>query len=295
MATLVKIAAIAVASWMVAGCSGFELGKAERMAASGSTFDKGLYDGYLKLSKNEFTEGDYKDSDHFARSAMAASDGNASGPQEIGSRKLPAGRVDDLTGARTRLVAALDSQAAQDLPDQAANAQVMFDCWMQEQEENFQPKDIEACRGAFDAAMNELDARNLALAEAEKAKMAKVAPAPAAVMAKEEMRFVVYFDTNKASIGEAASAVLAEAEAAAKKLGASSVLVLGNTDTVGKDDYNVGLSERRADAVAKELITKGIAGAAIKLEARGASDLAVPTAAQVDEPKNRRVEIIVKP
>jgi outer membrane protein OmpA-like peptidoglycan-associated protein len=280
---------------MVTGCAGFELGKAERMTANGSTFDKGLYDGYMTLSKNEFSEGDYKDSDFFARSAMAASGGTASGPQEITARNLPAGRVDDLTGARTRLVAALDSQAAQDLPDQAANAQVMFDCWMQEQEENLQPKDIAACRGGFDAALNELDARNLALAEAEKAKLAKAAPAAAPVMAKEEMRFVVYFDTDKADIGEAASAVLAEAEAAAKKLGASSVLVLGNTDTVGKGDYNMTLSNRRADAVAKQLITQGIADTAIKLEARGMSDLAVSTGPQVNEPKNRRVEIIVKP
>ena len=41
--------------------------------------------------------------------------------------------------SRARLMAALSAGARDKAPIQAANAQVMFDCWMQEQEENFQP------------------------------------------------------------------------------------------------------------------------------------------------------------
>ncbi len=41
---------------------------------------------------------------------------------------------------------------------EAANAQVMFDCWMQEQEENFQPPDIARCRDGFSAAIAAVEA-----------------------------------------------------------------------------------------------------------------------------------------
>src|SRR3546814_7146483 len=61
--------------------------------------------------------------------------------------------VGTLTSSRERLMAVLAAGAAQSDPTQAAEAQVAFDCWMQEQEENFQPDDIAACRDRFEAAM----------------------------------------------------------------------------------------------------------------------------------------------
>jgi hypothetical protein len=42
-------------------------------------------------------------------------------------------------------------------PDQTATAQVQFDCWVQELEENIQADDIAACRDRFDAVVAELD------------------------------------------------------------------------------------------------------------------------------------------
>src|SRR3546814_14624397 len=54
-------------------------------------------------------------------------------------------------------MAVLAAGAAQSDPTQAAEAQVAFDCWMQEQEENFQPDDIAACRDRFEAAMAGLE------------------------------------------------------------------------------------------------------------------------------------------
>ncbi len=55
----------------------------------------------------------------------------------------------ELTSARQRLVGTLNKGAAEKVPEETARAQTGFDCWMQEQEENFQPNDIEACRSQF--------------------------------------------------------------------------------------------------------------------------------------------------
>jgi outer membrane protein OmpA-like peptidoglycan-associated protein len=69
--------------------------------------------------------------------------------------------------------------------------------------------------------------------------------------------------------------------------------VVGHTDNVGGYEYNMGLSERRAAAVVKELTGKhGIQAA--RLKAAGAGPLA-PVAPNDNDPgraKNRRVELV---
>ena len=64
----------------------------------------------------------------------------------------------DLTAARARLMAALDAGGREVAPEHAAGAQGGFDCWMQEQEEDLQPADIEACKKAFMFHMEKLEA-----------------------------------------------------------------------------------------------------------------------------------------
>jgi OOP family OmpA-OmpF porin len=67
----------------------------------------------------------------------------------------------------------------------------------------------------------------------------------------------------------------------------------GHTDTTGPASYNQQLSNRRAEAVRKELIAQGVAPDDIATSAYGESDLAVPTANNVNEPRNRRFLISV--
>ncbi len=68
-----------------------------------------------------------------------------------------------------------------------------------------------------------------------------------------------------------------------------------HTDTVGSDQYNLALSQRRADAAKAYLIGKGVPDAAIATEAFGKSKPLVATADGVREPQNRRVEITFGP
>jgi outer membrane protein OmpA-like peptidoglycan-associated protein len=68
--------------------------------------------------------------------------------------------------------------------------------------------------------------------------------------------------------------------------------VNGYTDTSGTPRYNKGLSERRARAVAAELVRDGVPQSAITVQGLGDTNLLVPTGSGVREPQNRRVEII---
>jgi len=139
---------------MLSGCVGMELEKAENRSPAGSEFQNDLYSGYVDLSSSEFAEGDYKDSDYFARKAMTAGSGDAVQPTMIKARSLPSDKEGMLSTSRQRLMAAMAAGAADKAPDDAARAQVMFDCWMQEQEENFQANDIDSCRTKFYEALN---------------------------------------------------------------------------------------------------------------------------------------------
>ena len=278
MKSQIFTAGLIAGMFLLAGCTGQELYGAQKVTPTGSEFSKNLYHGYIGLSESEYAEGDYIDSDQFAlRAVTAGADGDVL-PEEIDSRGLPADHVAELTEARSKLMTVINTGSARKMPADTAQAQIMFDCWMQEQEENWQPDDIAACRDGFYTAYN------------------KIAPAPqtAAKPKAQKIRFVVYFENNKADLDDSARAVLAEAQEAAKKLGDVAVTIDGNADTVGATDYNLKLSALRAEAVAKVLGTGEIATTTIVTNAHGETRPAVVTADEIAEPRNRRVEILIE-
>jgi OmpA-OmpF porin, OOP family len=71
-------------------------------------------------------------------------------------------------------------------------------------------------------------------------------------------------------------------------------VVVGHTDRQGSLEYNDGLSLRRAERVRAQLVRIGIAGERIGVAGRGERAPLVPTEDGVAEPRNRRVEIIVR-
>jgi outer membrane protein OmpA-like peptidoglycan-associated protein len=70
------------------------------------------------------------------------------------------------------------------------------------------------------------------------------------------------------------------------------LFIAGHTDTVGDASYNLGLSRRRAQAIATWFRQRGVK-IAIAFEGFGEYALAVKTADEVDEPRNRRVDYIL--
>ena len=105
--------------------------------------------------------------------------------------------------------------------------------------------------------------------------------------------YLVFFETNRATLTPENERVVAEAAEAYRLTGDARVVVTGHTDTTGSAAYNLELSERRADLVANELVDQGVPATDITTVGVGETDLLVPTADGVDEPRNRRVEILV--
>ena len=103
--------------------------------------------------------------------------------------------------------------------------------------------------------------------------------------------FLVFFDWDKSIVTPEAQAILDRAAEQFAATGQTSVALAGYTDTSGTADYNLRLSQRRADAVKAYMTTKGVPEAAMTAQGFGETNLLVQTADGVREPQNRRVEI----
>ena len=103
----------------------------------------------------------------------------------------------------------------------------------------------------------------------------------------------IYFDTDKADLKPESRPTLDEIVKLLKQEPSLKLHIVGHTDNVGEFAYNVGLSERRAGAVVKELTAKhGIAAA--RLKPAGVGMLSPVASNDTDEgrAKNRRVELV---
>lgn len=127
-------------------------------------------------------------------------------------------------------------------------------------------------------------------------------PAPPAAPIVEEKKeviaapavekYMVFFDFDRSDLTIEAVDILKKVVDNAKKGKVTSLEVTGHADRAGSDKYNMRLSQRRADAVKKQLIRLGLPGSEITTVAKGERQPLVPTKDGVREPQNRRVEIL---
>jgi OOP family OmpA-OmpF porin len=296
------LAAISVPLFLAA-CSGMQLGKAEKVEPQGTLYQVSLYKGYLEQARLEFAEADYKDSDRFADRAIFVGAGNNVEPEGLNARDIPSSARTDLRDARGRLTALRGQGAINHLPALMARTQVAFDCWMQEQEENFQPADIAACRGQFFGALTSAEEfmdrmRRPAAMVAQAAPAPAVAPAPAPAVAPapapaavKPVAYTVYFATNSDRLTPANGAVVRKAANQAKARRMTKILVVGHTDRAGDIRSNAKLSDRRATAVVRALVSHGILASSVSAEFFGEAQPADPTQDGVASVFNRRVVI----
>ncbi len=242
---------------------------AKRTTPTGSAFNRQLYDGYMALAAAERAEYDWADSRHFADKALAAAEDQEVSPDALYERKLPADKRDEIKLARKDLTSVLERGARSRLTADAAKAQVSFDCWVQEQEENHQSEDITACRNDFYTAIGRVQT---------------------ALGLRKGDDYVVYFSSGSANPAKRQLDKVMDAATIAKG-GSLKVLVSGHTDTTGTGERNKLLAAERAEAVKKLLLSAGLKDDQIVTSAYGAARPAVATGPGTPEPRNRRVEI----
>ncbi len=124
--------------------------------------------------------------------------------------------------------------------------------------------------------------------------LATPVPVPADPAPAPTRTYLVFFDWDRADLSDRARQIIAEAAQASRRVQYTRIEVQGNADASGTPAYNQGLSLRRAQSVAAELVRNGVPRTAIGVQAFGDSRPLVPTAAGVREPQNRRVAILLR-
>lgn len=114
------------------------------------------------------------------------------------------------------------------------------------------------------------------------------------ILPAAEASFTLYFLLDSATMTPESEALLPEIFKAIQERHSTDIEVIGHTDTTGTTESNIVLGMKRAQAVAEVLRSRGMDTANMSVTSHGESDLLVPTPKGVPEPKNRRVEVIVR-
>jgi outer membrane protein OmpA-like peptidoglycan-associated protein len=102
----------------------------------------------------------------------------------------------------------------------------------------------------------------------------------------------VLFDTAQATLKPGANRALDRLAQFLKDSSGTHVIIEGHTDSVGTDDYNLALSQRRAQAVADALNARGVSGDRIQTKGLGKAFPVAGNDTQAGRQQNRRVEIV---
>lgn len=151
----------------------------------------------------------------------------------------------------------------------------------------------DAARGQADAA------RSQALsASAETEAMRAELAALQALQAKQTERGMVLtlgdvlFDTARAELKPGAMSTVDRLADFMREHTAYQLLIEGHTDSRGEEEYNLQLSERRAEAVRNALVSRGLAGERVRVRALGESYPVADNESAAGRQQNRRVEVV---
>jgi len=243
----------------------------EKTEALGAPFNEELKDRYLQLAASRRSSLDF-DYFHFRRKAEASLLGDVVDPDTIAEHDICPAWQPEVLAVRERLETLLENGGRFSSPDTAANAQVDFDCWLDEVQAQSQA--VDSCPAVSDNAP---------------------APVPTQcgdrlmvsldTLANDGAPYAVFFGTGDTDIDAEGSDVIARVKRFADRLQPSSIVVTGYADRRGIAADNERLAEERARAVAKALIEEGVPAAAVTVDVWGETI----SADSLDE--NRRVEI----
>jgi len=103
----------------------------------------------------------------------------------------------------------------------------------------------------------------------------------------------ILFDFGKADLKGTSRTDLSDLAASLQRYPNTDVQVYGHTDSAGSDDFNQGLSERRAESAASFLVSQGVSRSRITTIGRGERAPIADNGSATGQAQNRRVEIAI--
>jgi outer membrane protein OmpA-like peptidoglycan-associated protein len=238
---------------------------------------------YRTQAFDEDSSYDVGDSTYLYAAGKRALDGYPLLPRPVSDVKVfRSGLTEqDLVGGHQLLVNALNNNAPQTQPKDYAHALVAYDCWsLHQSAEADASHNMTDCRKQFGKYINRLDTS-----------VATTVVSTQVPMKLKEV-FRVYFAHDRYDLTADAKDKLDHARNQLTSADYGKLYLGGHADTTGAQSYNVALSRKRANAVASYL---GLTPDKFEIteKAWGETNLPVPTADDVHEPRNRVVTISV--
>jgi len=106
--------------------------------------------------------------------------------------------------------------------------------------------------------------------------------------------YLLYFELSSTRLTKESEKLLPQALNYIRNNAFSDISISGHSDRIGSRDINIKLSKDRANAVAKLLINMGVPPESLKVESHGTELPLIDKPEGVPEPRNRRVELVVR-
>lgn len=135
-------------------------------------------------------------------------------------------------------------------------------------------------------------------------------PAPPVVLAETEVNtifkealaaqpnvpvtYLLYFEPGSATLTQDSEKLLPQIIEYIRKTGSIDISISGHSDKVGARDVNIRISRERADLVAKRIKSLGIVPGSLEVASYGMELPLIDTPEGTPEPRNRRVELVVR-
>lgn len=181
-------------------------------------------------------------------------------------------------------------------PDETANLQFYYDCWLIEEKNYKRYGQISRCKQGFLDTLSYLEFRLLQLSTQEQDLILKKIDEN-----KEEFvfikpkKYIIYFDFDSSAINQQSSIVIWNFIEDIQKIKNKYIInIIGHADRVGSKEYNEKLSKRRADTIKHYLIRNGVPEESIKVKWQGEINPLVITKNDFKEELNRRVDLEIK-
>lgn len=108
------------------------------------------------------------------------------------------------------------------------------------------------------------------------------------------LKFILYFQSDSTEFLPDSENIISGVVDSIQQRNSLDISVNGHSDSVGSHEYNLDLSLQRARHVKNLLVEAGIEEKHISMDSHGEGNPLIPSADGVAEPRNRRVEIIVR-
>lgn len=202
---------------------------------------------------------------------------------------------EQLNDMRERMMLILNGDTSKaEYPEETANMQFYYDCWVLEEELYSRYSQIARCKQGFIDTLAYLEYKLLQLTSEERDVIGKKIDNEVYdidVFVKPK-RYTIYFDFDSSALSQDSARVLSKFLDDARDMNKKyNVHIIGHADRTGSLKYNRKLSKRRANTIKHYLIKNGIPENIIKIKWSGELDPQVITSNDFKETLNRRVVV----